>query len=185
MMIEITTPRFTLRPLKPEDASRIADLCNDQSIARNTARIIHPYTRKDAESFVAYAIEATRKGGEYPFAVCRNGTIIACAGVKPHGDKACELGYWVGADSRGQGVATEAGDAMLQFARAKLKPALLTSGHFIDNLASGRVLAKLGFRPAGETETMHSAGRGTDVETVRLAMCPGAFKPIFKADISQ
>lgn len=183
-MVEIKTPRLTLRPLKPEDAPRLADLCNDQSIARNTVRIEYPYTRKDAESFVAYAIEATKKGEEYPFAVCRNDTIIACAGIKPHGDNACELGYWVGADSRGQGVATEAGDALLQFACGRLQPALLTSGHFIDNPASGQVLAKLGFRPTGEMTTMHSAGRGTDVETVRLAMRPAAFKPAFKADIS-
>ena len=182
-MTIIKTRRFTLRPIEPGDAPRLAELCNDPLIARNTARLRRPYTLEDAEAFIAYAAQATASGAEFPFAVCRDGVVIACAGMKPHGEAACELGYWVGRRDRGTGVATEAGDAALQFACARLAPQTLTSGHFIDNPASGRVLEKLGFQPTGEMTQTPSAGRGETVDTVRLAMPATAFKPLAPVQI--
>ena len=173
----IRTRRFTLRPLEREDAPRLVELCNDADIARNTARIPRPYALEDAEDFIAYAAKAAAAGDEFPFAVCRNGAVIACAGAKPHSESACELGYWVGADHRGQGAATEAGDGVLQFALAALNPKTLTSGFFADNPASGRVLEKLGFRPTGEVIKTLSLGRGCEVDTARVAMAAGDFKP--------
>lgn len=121
-MVEIKTSRFLLRPVQKGDAPHFAQLCNDLDIARNTARIKHPYTLKDAEDFVAYAIGAAAKGEEHIFAVCDNGKIIACVGVMPKDENAYELGYWVGADYRGVGVATETADAALQFTCTALKP---------------------------------------------------------------
>ena len=182
-MTIIRTRRLTLRPVEPADAPLFAALCNDPDIARNTSRIRRPYTLEDAEAFIAYAMQATASGAEFPFAVCRDGAIIACTGITPHGEGACELGYWVGPQDRGQGVATEAGDAALQFACARLGPQTLTSGHFADNPASGRVLAKLGFRPTGEITPTHAAGRGEMVDTVRLAMPASAFRPLAPARI--
>ncbi len=177
-MFVIETRRLTLSPLEPDDATRLVELCNDRDIARNTARIDSPYTLEDAQHFIGYAAGAMAGGAEFPFAVRRDGVVVACAGAKPHGENACELGYWVGAKDRGQGVATEAGDAVLQFACARLAPETLTSGHFADNPASGRVLEKLGFKPTGEIMQMHSAGRGETVDTVRLAMPAGAYAPL-------
>lgn len=182
-MTVVKTSRFTLRPIQMDDAPRLAELCNDLDIARNTSRIPHPYTLNDAEGFAAYAIEATAAGKEYPYAVCRNDVIIACAGVMPHEENAYELGYWVGAKYRGIGVATEASDAMLQFACAVLKPQTLTSAHFTDNPASGNVLAKLGFKPTGVIDKMNSLGRGEPMDTVRLKMSAPAFKPLETAKI--
>ena len=52
---------------------------------------------------------------------------------------------------------------MLDIARHALGLKRLSSGHFVDNPASGRVLRKLGFRPTGRTATRYSAGRGADV----------------------
>ena len=183
-MTIITTRRFTLRPLEESDAPRIAELCNDLDIARNTARIRHPYTLEDAQGFVAYAIEATTAGAEHIFAICRDGAIIACAGVTSHDENACELGYWVGASHRGMGVATEASDAVLQFACKRLKPQTLTSGHFVDNPASGAVLSKLGFKPTGEIKPTASAGRGQNVDTIRMAMAAQDYKPLSPVDIA-
>jgi RimJ/RimL family protein N-acetyltransferase len=44
----------------------------------------------------------------------------------------------------------------------------LVSGHFADNPASGRVLAKLGFLPCGR-DKMHCAGRGEKADHIMLA----------------
>lgn len=183
-MTIITTRRFTLRPLDENDAPRIAELCNDPDIARNTARIRHPYTLENAQDFIAYVKQAAASGAEHTFAVCREGVVIACAGAMSREENACELGYWVGAAYRGMGAATEAGDAVLQFACAVMKPKTLTSGHFVDNPASGVVLSKLGFKATGEIKPMASAGRGQSVETIRMAMAARDYKPLSPVDIA-
>lgn len=171
-MTILKTERFELRPVGAGDAARLASLCNDREIARFTARIPHPYTLAHANAFVAYAREAAASGREHPFAVCEDGVMIACAGLTAAEDGAAELGYWVGADHRGRGVATEAGAALVDYAFAALGARVVTAGHFIDNPGSARVLAKLGFRKTGE-KRMWSLGRNGEVNAVRLERLRG------------
>jgi len=82
-MFVIETRRLTLSPLGPDDATRLVELCNDRDIARNTARIDSPYTLEDARRFIGYAAGAMAGGAEFPFAVRRDGVVVACAGAKP------------------------------------------------------------------------------------------------------
>ena len=176
-MFQIKTGKLLLRPVDIEDAARFHQLCNDIEIARNTARIVHPYSRADADAFVA------RRGAgmfgnddEYVFAVCCEDAIVACAGAHRIDPVVYEIGYWVGADYRGRGVATSAARAVTQFAFDKLSAKTATAGHFIDNPASGRVLERVGFEPTGETVVMHSAGREDEVETVRMRLARADFQ---------
>jgi len=172
----IQTKRFTLRAIVESDAPAFVVLCNDELLARNTARIPHPYTLDDAKKFAAYACAAFANGSEYPFAVCEEGVIIACAGVKCDGEE-FELGYWVSAQARGRGVATEAAAAVAQFAFGQLGAHTLLAGYYTDNPASGRVLAKLGSNPTGETANLFSLGRGVEAETARVALARAEFVP--------
>lgn len=176
-MFTIRTAGLSLRPIELRDAARFADLCNDIDVARNTSRIPHPYSRADADAFVANR-GADMFGGdnEYVFAVCRGDQIIACAGDHRTAPGVFEIGYWVGADYRRQGVATLAARAVTQFAFETLGAETATAGFFADNPASGRVLERAGFRPTGEIVEMHSAGRGETVETVRLALSRADFQ---------
>ncbi len=166
----IRTKRFLLRPIEKADAPRFAVLCNDLEIARHTARIPHPYTHEDAEIFVDQLITARIKGDEHAFAVCRDREIIACAGTLQTGEHSWEIGYWVGADYRGDGVASEIADAMVQFAIGEMSAASVTAGYFIDNPVSGRVLTKIGFRDTGETVMITSLGRAQPVSSHRLEL---------------
>ena len=68
-------------------------------------------------------------------------------------------GDWIASAFWGQGIATEAGRALLANARHSLRLPRLVAGHFTDNPASGRVLQKLGFRPTGVVRGRYSAGR--------------------------
>jgi len=174
-MTIIKTRRLTLRPIEKADAARFEVLCNDKDIARNTARIPDPYTAQDAEIFVDQLIEARVKGDEYAFAVCCDGEIIACAGALQTDTAIWEIGYWVGADYRGQGVASEAADAITQFAIRALGAATVTAGYFTDNPVSGRVLEKLGFRETGETKLIYSRGRGEEATSISLALSADEF----------
>ncbi len=175
-MTVIKTRRLVLRPIRQGDAARFAELCNDREIAHNTTRIPMPYTARHAKEFTGYAAHATANGDEFPFAVCREGEIIACAGLTPRGGKSCELGYWVGADYRGRGIASEAAGALTQFAFDTLGAETVAAGYFPDNPASGRVLEKLGFLPTGETALIMSIGRGCEVDTVRMKVGAEVFQ---------
>lgn len=165
-MTRIEIDGLLLRPLEGADAPRIALLCNDETLARNTSRLPHPYTLDEARRFIARA--QGEDGTEHRFGVCREGTLIACVGVMPQEGGAFELGYWVGAEARGGGVATKAAGAALAFAFDRHGAKRIGAGYFTGNAASARVLEKLGFKPTGETVMTHSLARGEEVETIRL-----------------
>ncbi len=168
-MTRIQTNRLLLRRIEETDAPAFARLCNDELIARNTARIPHPYTLEDAQRFVAFIGGVFDRGAEYAFAVCEEGDLIACCGVTgPDGN--FDLGYWVGAPFRGRGVATEAARAVAHFAFERLGADVLQAGHFTDNPASGRVLEKAGFRYTGETKQQFSLGRGGEADSFRMTL---------------
>ena len=174
-MTRIEIDDLLLRPLEEADAPHIALLCNDETLARNTSRLPHPYTLDEARRFIARAQREVETGAEYRFGVCRNGTLIACVGVMPQDGGAFELGYWVGADARGGGVATKAAGAAIAYAFEQHGANRIDAGYFTGNPASARVLEKLGFKPTGERVMTPSLARGEEVETARLSLQPADF----------
>jgi hypothetical protein len=63
---------------------------------------------------------------------------------------------------------------VLDIARDTLRLPRLRSAWFHDNPASGRVLAKLGFRPTGQIVPRRSVGRGESVPAVLVAQALAA-----------
>ncbi len=167
---ELTTDRLTLRPLRSTDADRLAALAGAFEVARMTARIPHPYGLTDA----AWWIEHGQHQGRH-FAVIRAGELIGCCGLDPIERHAAELGYWIGVPHWGQGFATEAARATVAHGFTDLGCEVLHSGHFVDNPASGRVLAKCGFVAAG-TRTTFCRGRSGEVEEKRVRLDRATWK---------
>lgn len=58
------------------------------------------------------------------------------------------FGYYIARDEWGKGYATEAGAAVLAYGLGLVGAAHLSSSYFADNIASCKVLEKLGFRKA-------------------------------------
>ena len=127
------TERLLLRPGWREDAPALFQAICDERGVRNLAQAPWPSELGPAEAFLGRELA----------------------------DGQHELGYWIARPYWGLGFATEAGRALVDNARQSLRLNRLVSGHFIDNPASGRVLAKLGFRPT-RTELRYSAGRGAE-----------------------
>ncbi len=169
-MTVITIDDLTLRPIAETDAPRIASVCNDESLSRNTARIPFPYTLEDATRFVARAIREGESGEEYRFAICKDDLLIGCTGIMAKENDTQELGYFIAADSRGRGFATKAATAISTFGFDRLRAKIIEAGYFTDNPVSGRVLQKLGFKDTGEIIQTPSLARGTDVETARMRL---------------
>ena len=143
----LETKRLVLRAPTLKDAKAVAVLANDRRIAENTARIPHPYKLADAESFIAGANKAN---GETVFLVtARDGTIMGACGVAVADPNAPELGYWLGVPYWGQGFATEALHAVIDFAFGEFEHTALHAGARVTNPASRRVLEKCGFQWTG------------------------------------
>jgi RimJ/RimL family protein N-acetyltransferase len=98
-------------------------------------------------------------GTAFRFAVLFDGHLIGCSDVDGIKGDAPELGYWFDEAYWGRGFASEAAGAVLKFARDVLGLKRLKSGHAVDNPASGRVLAKLGFKPGAPRLQWHQPRR--------------------------
>jgi ribosomal-protein-alanine N-acetyltransferase len=144
MRAELT--RCTLRPFEAGDVEALARHANDPLVSAYLRDYFpHPYTRGDAEKWVAFASGAGREDnlvieidGEAA------GGVAVVPGLDVHRIRA-EIGYWLGRAHWGKGVASEVakfyGDHLLRD-RGFLR---LEAPVFAPNRASARVLEKAGF----------------------------------------
>jgi RimJ/RimL family protein N-acetyltransferase len=161
----IQTERLTLRAPQVSDAPRIADMANDIKVARMLAPLPHPYAVEDAESFLL-RMEAADRAREPLFIIDhRQAGTVGVIGFSETDDLGPEVGYWIGRDYWGQGLATEATNAAMAWARDAWGRRVVVSGHFEDNPASGRVLIKAGFLYTGRIEARRSIARDAEVPT--------------------
>ena len=170
----LATDRLILRAPGLQDAARIADLINDIDVARMLVRVPHPYALTNAEDFIARMSAERRPGDQALVIEHREMGPIGVVGLHPQPEPSPlgftlqpELGYWLGRTFWGRGFATEAVSAVLSWARDALGFRTLASGHFADNPASGRVLAKADFLYTGEVQTRVSLAR-QDVVSARM-----------------
>ena len=157
------TKRLTLRPGWPEDAAALTAAIAHEAVAFKLARLPWPYLESHAYDWLS------RASGRHDLTLlvlAHDGPaprLIGAVGVHLTDDGTThELGYWLTPDAWGRGYATEAAQAMLGIARYAMGLNRLTSGYFVDNPASGRVLAKLGFRDTGEVIQRHCLALGED-----------------------
>jgi len=168
MTIEIKTDRLILRPPVMEDAPRIVELLNVAEVALQLGRVPFPYGLDDAHWWIDKAATDHASDAEYAFGVYLPGEgLIGSCGLMRAGAY-WEIGYWFGQAYWGKGYATEAGRAVLDWARGKGIDGFV-SGHIADNPASGTVLKKLGFEPVGET-VMYARGRDARVPAIRYVL---------------
>ena len=172
------TERLTLRPPWPEDAPALAAAIGHEDVARMLARVPWPYGAQDAAAWVArprapdeprFLIE-THDGGT-PRLVGGISVLVEADGP--------QLAYWLTPSAWGRGYATEAGRAVLDMARHALPIERLGAWWFADNPASGRVLAKLGFRETGRAARPSLARGGVaPAVTMELDLVEEATPPV-------
>jgi RimJ/RimL family protein N-acetyltransferase len=164
--------QLSYRPLKGSDASRVALLAGDWDVARMTSRIPHPYSLIDADLWIGSIGD-----DEFVRGVESGGELIGAVGYI-EAESEAEIGYWIGKPYWGHGFATEAARALVEHCFGERKFRRLTCGHFVDNPASARVIAKLGFKRIGDGAQWCEA-RKSEVGTVRYERWPSLRARIF------
>ena len=139
-------------------------------VARMLTRVPHPYTEADASQWLARLASDDGRAREPVFAAELEGTLIGVVSYRYDDDwRSAEIGYWLGKPYWGKGYATEMARGLIQHGFAGAGLERFTTGHFIDNPASARVIAKCGFRPTGRT-SLPCPARDADVTALTYAM---------------
>ena len=149
---ELRTARLTLRCLQEEDASDIKRLAGAKEIADTTLSIPHPYPLEAALEWISKYHKEFKDGTNLVFGITLTETGELCGTVgltieREH-DRA-ELGFWTGLEYWNKGVCTEAAQAVLRHGFENLNLHRIFARHFAGNLASGKVMRKLGMKYEG------------------------------------
>ncbi|TAJ89225.1 GNAT family N-acetyltransferase [Reyranella sp.] len=148
----LKTDRLLLRPTSATDAERAFEIQSDWEVTRMLALASFPPNRQEIERWFADHPNEWAAGDAYRFAVLLDGKMVGLVDVDGIGEGCGSLGYWFDRAAWGQGYAFEAARAVTRFACGELGLLKLIAGHAHDNPASGRVLAKLGFRRLNTVE---------------------------------
>ena len=163
----LETERLMLRRPTLADVRAIARLANDRRIAENTRRLPHPYSQDHAVEFVRGMTSEQR---ETVFLIENNHAPIGMVGIDWRAPETPELGYWLGVDHWGQGFATEAARAVIDFTFEEFDTECLISGARVANPASRNILEKCGFQWSGvELHRFEALGSSTPVDCFRLS----------------
>ena len=97
-------------------------------------------------------VEEDCRVGVIPFAAVERIQAFVAVDLDEIAASEGELGYWFERAAWGQGFAAEAARAVVRFAFVEASLSALRSGHAANNIASGRVLTRLGFRLLDQVE---------------------------------
>jgi RimJ/RimL family protein N-acetyltransferase len=154
--VELKLARCTVRTLQVGDANSLAQHANDKRIwAQLRDRFPHPYTTADATAFISLIL---REDPLACFAIIVDEHCVGGIGLERLTDVhrlTGELGYWLGVNYWGRGIATEAIIAVTTWGFGTLDLKRVFAQPYADNLASCRALEKAGFALEGTLK--HSA----------------------------
>ncbi|WAF89394.1 GNAT family N-acetyltransferase [Aeromonas hydrophila] len=146
-------PALQLRPLLACDEADVVRYCTDAALARYTLNIPHPYPPEAARDWLAGCWRKAALGLGWSWALTLpvgedEAPLVGVISLHWNG----ELAWWVGVPWQNRGLATRAARLVKVFAFERLQLPVLTARHMPGNLASGRVMAKLGMRYCGRRE---------------------------------
>ncbi|MEJ8571643.1 GNAT family protein [Microbaculum marinum] len=173
MDIRIATPRLVLRAWDEKDAEQLTLGLNDLEVARWMAFVPHPYTRKDAESWITRCREISRddiRPAAYEFAVELESDRAVIGGVSLNRiDREAGTGgggIWIARAWQGHGYGREAFSAKIRFAFRDLGLTKLVNGYFEGNDRSWAMQRSLGYRRVAEVGSRCMADGRQTVEHV-------------------
>ncbi|GAA4885539.1 GNAT family N-acetyltransferase [Ferrimonas pelagia] len=148
--ILIETPRLQLRHFTEQDADAVLDFSRDPNVTRYTGDQGVVQNRADALKVIrtVWLAEYQRHGfARYALIHKGDDRVIGFCGVKFETElDEIDIGYRMLPQYWGQGLATEAVQATLDYARAQLGIERIVGEVAVQNIASQRVLQKCGMK---------------------------------------
>jgi len=148
-VVPLEAPRLRLRALAMDDAAAVAAYGSDPEVSRYVSWPRHR-SIEDAHAFLRYAIAAAEEGRELIWAIVEHatGTVIGTVGLRLQGHRV-ELGYALAQRHWGRGFATEAAARVVAWALAQRDIYRVWAVCDVENVASARVLEKIGLEREG------------------------------------
>jgi ribosomal-protein-alanine N-acetyltransferase len=143
----IETERLRLRKFHKDDAAAIYDYASNEQVTKYVLWETHQ-SIKDSEAFLAFALNKYDERDVSPWAIelKRNERMIGTVDFvwwKPK-DKTAELGYVLSEPYWGQGIMTEAVNALVEFGFNNMELERIQAKCIAENLSSARVMEKAG-----------------------------------------
>ena len=160
MKTPVRTERLTLRPLGPQDFDAVWEMASDEGLVRMKATWPYPPDEAFTRARLANDHAASGRVSAIVHGTDTIGTVAVTGGT---------LGYVLRRAWWGRGFATEAVRAKVAQAFRLTDLDVLTAGAWVDNPASHRVLAKVGFVEVGRSRDF-CAGRGGEVDGIDFAL---------------
>ena len=157
------TPNLLLEPMAEKHLGFVQAEVSKWEVAQRLSSVPHPYPDDGAADYLkrVQAHVEIREQISWVVADRATGTdlgVITLRFFDVDNQPCWELGYWFAPSAWGRGVATEAAFHVLTFAFRFMEVETVTSGVFLDNPASRRVLEKAGFEgwTQDSIDTAHS-----------------------------
>jgi [ribosomal protein S5]-alanine N-acetyltransferase len=139
-----------LRPLSENDISVLAKLAHNKKIWDNLRDYMpYPYTEKDAIFFIDLI---AKENPPMTFGIDYKNELCGVIGLIPQKDVYCktaEIGYWLGEEYWGKGIATVALKLLTDYGLNTVGFVRLHTGVYEYNIASMKVLEKCGYTKDG------------------------------------
>jgi [ribosomal protein S5]-alanine N-acetyltransferase len=148
----LKTDRLLLRPTRGADADRAFEIQTNWEVTRILALASFPPDRQEIERWFADHPHEWAAGRAYRFAVVHEEKMVGLVDIGGISEREGTLGYWLDRAVWGHGYAFEAAQAVTRFAAEEARLLKLKAEHADDNPASGRILARLGFRRVDRVE---------------------------------
>lgn len=163
----LKTERLLLRRFNAADAPEVSRLCDNYNLYKSTLNLPHPYPLESALEWIATHNESFTSGRMYEFAITNkeSGKLYGAIGLShQQAHRHGEIGYWIGEEYWGQGYATEAARAVLDFALRDKDLHRVYARFFASNPASGKVMEKCGMTYEGtQKDHIFKEGRYEDL----------------------
>jgi RimJ/RimL family protein N-acetyltransferase len=156
---------ISLRELLPSDSSRLVSLANNENVSRYLVYTFpYPYTTADADWWIS---TGSKQNAAITRVIVYSGEFVGLVGITPQAgwrDHLAEIGYWLGTQYWGKGIATSALRQMTDYGFVNLRVKKLYAPVLAPNIASMGVLAKCGYQLEGIMKSeVQKSGRFYDV----------------------
>lgn len=174
---EFVVDELRLRPPTGDDVPAITALCQDEAIQEFTV-VPSPYTGTDARDFIEMSAAALADGSGANLLVVRGGVPVASVGMSVNArDRVGIVGYWVGAEHRGLGIATRTTRALCRWAFDRWGLEHISLDAAATNDGSNAVARRLGFGLVGvQRRAMRLGVSGRQVDRNLWGILPGELR---------